>query len=61
MNDENRILKRPKPTGYEVTYYDGYAVTHLDSQPCWFFRVMQRWLLGWRWTRLGEVKDTNND
>ena len=39
-------------TRYEVTYFKDYAVTNLDSQPCWFFRVMQRWLLGWRWTRL---------
>ena len=53
MNDET--------TRYEVTYFKDYAVTGLDSQPCWFFRVMQRWLLGWRWTRLDAAKDNTND
>ena len=39
-------------TKYEVTYLKDYAVTNLDSQPCWFFRGMQRWLWGWRLTSL---------
>ena len=61
MTQQRTRTMNDKTTRYEVTYFKDYAVTKLDSQPCWFFRVMQRVLLGWRWTRLGEIKDTNND
>ena len=37
---------------WQLTFGGNEIIYRYKTAPCWFHRVMVRWLLGWRWTRL---------
>ncbi len=37
---------------WELHITDGFLVCH-ERRPNWWFRLMQRILLGWKWTQAG--------
>jgi hypothetical protein len=38
-------------SAWKLVAVDGCPAFYTDRPPCWFHRFMQRWLLGFKWTK----------
>jgi hypothetical protein len=63
MNADLKIDVSPASTGYcsfrlppepnwRLDVANGSIVIHRHGAPCWFFRITQRLILGFKWSRL---------